>query len=157
MNSEHEYEFFMQECDKHGKLLAGTTAKNLEVDFNGLRYSKAEGLDAIGKPKNIYTEKYSDSDRTRVYIPENITNEPTTVKFTFYFIGDERQKTYHEFLEYVRKGFHRYYDTYRNKYLYFFVDSELKPAEEKLYGSVPYLKFELTVQNIFGKTFDVEG
>jgi hypothetical protein len=156
MSNEYGYEFFMQECDKYGNILAGSTPKNLEVDFQGLRYSRAEGLDKIGKPKNIYTEKYSDSDRMRVHVPENITNEPTTVKFTFYFVGDNRQRTYHAFLEYIRKGYHRYYDTCRRKYLYFFVDSELKPAEEMLYGSAPYLKFDFTAQNIFGKTFDIE-
>lgn len=153
MSSEHGYSFYMQECDNKGHILAGTKGKNLEVDFQGLKYRRAEGLDMIGKPR-IYTEKFADSDRMRVHIPNEITNEPTTVKFSFVFVGDDRQKTYHDFLEYVRKGCHRYYDTCRNKYLYFFVDSELKPAEEMLYGSIPYLKLDITVQNIFGRTFD---
>ena len=144
----------MVECDKHGKVASGKEEINLERHFGGLRYSKAEGLDKIGTPKNIYEEKFADSDRLRVYVPSAITNEATTVIFTFFFVGDERQKVYHDFLDYVRNGFHRYHDDARNKYLYFCVKSELKPAEEKQYGSVPYLNLELEVQNIFGRTFD---
>lgn len=151
--SEQVYYFYMQECDSKGVLLAGSTQKNLEVDFNGLKYCKAEGLNKIGKPR-IYTEKYSDSDRLRVHIPEELTNEATTVTFTFYFVGSNRYATYNEFVEYVRNGFHRYYDTCRQRYLYFCVTSEIKPAKEQFIGGTPYLELQLQVQNIFGRTFD---
>lgn len=152
--SELQYNFYMVQCDKYGKVASEEEEINLEQNFQGMRYSKAEGLDKIGKPKNIYSEKYANSDRLRVHVPNEITNEATNVTFNFVFVGDNRQKVYRDFLEYVRKGFHRYYDDARKKYLYFCVNSELKPAEEKQYGSVPYLKFELEVQNIFGRTFD---
>lgn len=152
--SELGYNFYMVECDKQGKVANEENEIGLEQHFKGMRYSKAEGLDKIGKPKNIYSEKYADSDRLRVHVPNEITNEATNVTFTFFFVGNDRQKVYHDFLDYVRKGFHRYHDDARNKYLYFCVNSELKPAEEMLYGSVPYLKFDLEVQNIFGRTFD---
>lgn len=144
----------MTSCTNKGEAIAGASRMNLEKDFNGLRYSRAEGLDKIGKAKNIYTEKYADSDRTRVYMPEVVTNEPTTVNFTFVFVGDNRRNVYDEFLEYVRNGYKVYYDDARRKYLYFFVNSEIKPAEEAHYGSMPYLKMTLSVQNIFGRTFD---
>lgn len=145
--------FYMVECDAKGNITQGSTERDLEKDFNGMLYSKADGLDAVGKPR-IYSEKYSDSERTRVYIPEDVTHEPTTVNFTFIFTGEDKQKTYHDFLSYVGKGFHRYYDTFRKKYLYFFVNTEVKPAKEKHYGGTPYLQLDLTVQNIFGRTFD---
>ena len=145
--------FYMVECDAKGGVITGAQEKDLEKDFDGLLYSKAEGLDTIGKPRT-YSEAYSDSDRLRVYIPQDLTHEATMVEFTFFFTGEERQKRYHEFLAYITQGFHRYYDNYRKKYLYFFVNNEVKPAKEMLYGSLPYLQLDLTVQNIFGKTFD---
>lgn len=152
-----EYKFYMQACNHKGELISGSAEMDLENEssFAGLRYSKVEGLNKIGKPR-IYTEKYSDSDRLRVHIPNELTNEPTTVKFTFFFTGDRRYESYKNFVEYVRVGFKRYYDTARRKYLYFCVNSEIAPASEMWYGSTPYLELQLTVQNIFGKTFDVE-
>ena len=152
---ESTYKFYMQECDSEGRLLAGSRQRDLENDteFEGLKYSKAEGLNKIGKAR-IYKETFKDSDRLRVYIPNNLTNEPTTAKFTFYFTGEDRYKSYDNFVEYVRKGFKRYYDTARNKYLYFCVESEINPASEQWYGGTPYLELGLTVQNIFGRTFD---
>ena len=152
-NSDMGIRFYMVECDSKGKVPTEAVEKDLERDFDGLLYSKAEGLDAVGKPR-VYSEKYSDSDRLRVYLPANITHDATTVDFTFFFIGEDKQEVYHNFLQYVCKGFHRYYDNFRKKYLYFFVNSEVKPAEEKHFGSTPYLKLDLTVQNIFGQTFD---
>ena len=149
------YKFYMQECDSRGRVIAEAARIDLENHkaFEGLKYCSAEGLDRIGKPR-IYTEKFSDSDRLRVHIPETLTNEPTTVEFVFYFIGEKRRKSYNDFVEYVRKGYKVYHDTARNKYLYFCVASEISPAKERWSGTTPYLELKLTVQNIFGRTFD---
>ena len=145
--------FYMIECDGKGGIIEGAVERDLERDFSGLLYGKAEGIHALGKPRT-YSERYSDSDRLRVYVPPQITRDATTVEFTFYFTGENRQNGYHNFVEYITKGFHRYYDTFRKRYLYFFVSSEIKPAKEALYGSMPYLQLDVTVQNIFGSTFD---
>lgn len=149
------YKFYMQECSSTGMITSNAPEIDLEnyAKFNGLKYSKVEGLNKIGKPR-IYMEEFSDSDRLRVHIPKNLTNSPTTVKFTFYFLGDDRYKSYDNFVEYVRKGFKRYYDTARRKYLYFCANEEIAPAKEQWYGSNPYLELQLNVQNIFGRTFD---
>ena len=149
------YKFYMQECSNKGAILAGSQERDLENDseFEGLKYSKAEGLDKVGKPR-VYTETFKDSDRLRVHIPENITNDPTTVKFTFFFTGENRRTSYKNFVDFVIGGYRVYHDTARGKYLYFFVNSEIAPAKELWYGSTPYLELQLTVQNIFGRTFD---
>lgn len=152
-NSDLGLHFYMVECDKKGIVKEGAIEKDLELDFQGMLYCLAEGLTTLGKPR-IYTESFADSDRTNVYIPENITREATTVVFTFLFTGADRYKVYNDFVEYVSNGFHRYYDTYREKYLYFFVSESIQISESEEYGSGPYLKLELNVQNIFGKTFD---
>lgn len=143
----------MVECDKYGHIPMGAQEINLERDFKGLLYSKAEGLDAIGKAR-VYKETYADSDRVRVHIPTLPTNEPTKVTFTFFFVGDDRRAIYNSFVSYVTKGFHCYHDDARGKYLYFYVEGEVKPAEEKWHGSNPYLSLELEVENLFGRTFD---
>lgn len=148
-----DYKFYMQEVDKNGSPKAGTK-KDLETDFIGLKYLKAEGINTIGKPK-IYTEEYADSHNIRVYIPEDLKNETTTISLTLLFIGDSRQETYDSFNEYVRNGFHKYWDTARNKSFTFYVDDEIKPTEDTMKGGMHYIKATYKLHNITGKTTKV--
>ena len=150
------YEFFMQECDSKGNLLVGSTPKNLEVDFKGLRYSKIEGIETIGAPKNTFSESYADADRLRVYAPKDVKHKETTVSLTLYFVGEDRLKVLDAFNAYIKGGTKRYWDTARNKWFAFYVKDELKPAEAMWYGTTPYLKMDYKLVNIFGQTFDVE-
>lgn len=159
MVQENAYKFYFQEVEKKDGqwMLKPNTKKDLEVDFYGsIRYSKAEGITTVGKPR-IYTETYSDSDELRVYVPDNITNDATKVVFTLYFFGDNRHKAYNEFNDYIRNGVHRYWDTARNRYFNFVVADEIKIGEEQWYGSLPYFEVKYTVQNLNGKTFPVEN
>lgn len=150
-NSEMGIHFYMVECDSKGKVVG--EERDLEASFDGMVYLKAQGLNKVGKPR-VYTEKFADSDRLRVYKSEKTPREATTVTFSFLFKGEDRYKTYHAFVDYISKGFKRYYDTARKKYLYFFLNEEVKPAEEIMYGGSPYLTVDVQVQNIFGQTFD---
>lgn len=159
--SEYGYEFYMQECDKEGKVLAGSSPLNIEVDFKMedgtcVRYSKIDGIEALGAPKNVYSESYADADRLRVYAPTEVKHKETTVTLTLYFMGAERHKLLDTFNAYIKGGFHRYWDTARNKWFAFYVKDELKPAESMWYGATPYLRMDYELTNIFGRTFDVE-
>ena len=80
----------MQKCDRQGNVIDGTL-KDLEVDFDGLRYSKLTGLNTLGKPQNIYTEKYSEMNGVRVYMPETTTCDSYNLTLTLYFFGDTVQ------------------------------------------------------------------
>lgn len=157
-----KYKFFMALCDKDGNIIRqykpeGATqeqssVKDLEADFNGLVYSKCEGLLTIGAAKNIYEEKYADSEKIRVHVPEVIHNEATTIKLTLFFVGEARNTTRDAFNEYIRGGFHKYWDDARKRMFQFYVSQELPVGEEKWNGSTPYLKCEYTLNNIHGKT-----
>lgn len=148
--------FYMQATDAKGVALTDAPVKDLEVDFDGLLYSKAKGLNDRGKVKNTYKEVFADSDRVRVYFPTEPKREATTVTFTFYFKGENRYKSFDEFVAYVSGGFRAFWDTKRRKRLVFYAPEGTTVAEEKWYGSEPYLSFDLKVQNIFGETFDVD-
>lgn len=146
----------MQECDERGNVLADTSAKDLEVDFVGLRYKECKGLDTIGAA-NVYTESYADSPRLRVHVPSNLTHKPTTVTLTLYFIGEERYASYKAFNAYLKASpFHVYYDTARKKKLVFYVKDEIATDKSQWYGSHPYIEVSYKLSNIFGMTFDVE-
>lgn len=169
-----QYKFYMIACDKDGDVIQ-SSEKDLETDFKGLVYSKCEGLDTIGAAKNIYEEKYADSDSIRVYMPVrtdeqgntltddqgnplfDIKNEPTTIKLTLFFVGEDRYSVRDDFNTYIRNGFHKYWDNARRRRFQFYVSKELPIGEEKWYGSTPYLKCEYTLNNIHGKTTYVES
>lgn len=153
-NQEIGVHFYMQDCDKYGNLVPNTQI-DLEEHFEGLMYSKAEGLLAKGKIKNVYSEQYADSDRLRVHYPDTPAREQTTVTFTFYIAGENRQQVYDNLYNYLISGFHSFWDTIRHKKVFFYAPNEYKPSEEVYVGSKPYLKLVVEVQNIFGTTFDV--
>lgn len=155
-NQEQNIHFFMQEATKNGDLVSDATVYDLERDFAGLTYSKAEGLNTKGAIKNTYVEKYSDSDRLRVHFPETPTREATKVTLSFVIVGENRYATYDAFYEYIAGGFRAFWDNKRKRRLFFYCDAEYKPADEKWYGSTPYLTIDVEVNNIFGTTFPVE-
>ena len=148
----NEYKFYMQATDSKGVALEGAPVKDLEVDFEGLRYLKATGLNDIGEARG-YTE--TDSDRTRVYIPSEVTHKQTTVTLSLVFVGKKRHETYDAFLEYITNGFHAFWDSCRHKRLVFYVESNISPSEEFWSGSNPYLKLDITLKNVYGKTENI--
>lgn len=165
MGRSSQYNHYMQRVDSPGFALV-----DIEEEFPGLLYSKAKGIYDIGDAKNIYTEEYADSDRTRVYIPiqyENgqlvhnvsmIANKATLVEMTFLVIGDAdaRRDVITAFEDYVRTGIHLYYDTARQMAFNFFVSDAIEIGEEKWHGGQPYIEMTIKMHNINGKTRYVE-
>lgn len=155
--STQTYKFYMQEVTlNNGEYEEiDDTKKDLEVNFSGLKYVKCEGLEDVGEAR-VYTESYADSDRTRVYIPTELTNEPTTVKLTLLFVGDSRRSSFNSFNEYIRNGFHAYWDTARNKKVIFYVKDPIKPSDDIYKGSTPYIQCTYTLTNVYGKSTNVQ-
>ena len=151
--SEIDYHVYMQKVDKNGQPLENTE-RDIELSFEGLKYSMAEGLNDVGKAKNIYAETYADSDKTRVYIPQKIEHEATEVLLTLFFIGNSRQQVYDSFNEYIMDGFHTFRDTVRNKVILFYVGNVVKINESKYCGSTPYLKVVYSLSNVYGQAFN---
>jgi hypothetical protein len=144
------YHFYMQHLDANGNLVPNTK-KDLEVDFNGLKYSSCTGLGDFGKPK-VYTEEYADSDSVRVYFPEESLHDSNTVVFNFFFFGKDRLDVFNSFVEYITNKIVRYWDTARNRELDFYVQNEIKVSNEKWYAGTPYFQATITVNNVRGYT-----
>lgn len=153
------YYIYMCATDKDGNNLTASGAvadashpadiKDLEYDFKGLKYMSMKGLGAIGDPK-IYVEEYADSDTLRTYIPKEVKNSPIECELTLAFVGKDRYKVYDAFNEYVRQGYHRYFDSKRLKELIFFVSESIEPSEEIWKGSVPYIQVTYKLRSIKG-------
>lgn len=146
-----QYTHYMQRTD-----VVGYNIIDIEEQFDGLLYMRAEGMNDIGKSKNVYTEGYADSDRLRVHLPPdgNYTNEATKITMHFLIVGDaaQRQATIRAFENYVREGIHRYWDDARNLEFDFIVQDEIKVSDEKWHGSTPYVEIQVPMQNLNGKT-----
>lgn len=161
MGRSSQYNHYFQRID-----IPGQMEFDVEERFVGVLYSKADGLNDIGKTKNIYTEEYADSDRKRVYLPsvlqdgemvhklDLIANEGTTVTMKFLIVGDAetRQQLMQSFFDEVRTGIHRYWDDARNREFDFIVTDEIKVSDEKWHGSQPYVEVVIPMLNLNGKT-----
>ena len=92
MPKSSQYTHYMQRTD-----VVGYNIIDIEEQFDGLLYMRAEGMNDIGKSKNVYTEGYADSDRLRVHLPPdgNYTNDATKITMHFLVVGDKdsRQAT----------------------------------------------------------------
>lgn len=153
MGRSSQYTHYMQRVD-----ITSPTQPTYDIEehFSGLLYMRADGMNDIGKSKNVYTEGYADSDRLRVYLPNNgnYTNEATKITMHFLVVGEEaqRQLTIRNFYDYVRIGVHRYWDDARNLEFDFVVQDELKVSDELWHGSSPYVEIAVVMQNLNGKT-----
>lgn len=154
------YKFYMQQCTKDGVLIDGTL-RDLEADFSGLRYAKCEGLNNYGAAKNVYIEKYADSENLRAYVPDTILHESTEIKFTFYIFGNasDRQATLDALMAYLDNGRYFYYwDTARKrKFMFIPPTTAITPSDELWYAGKPYFKIELTLQNVNGHTTPIDA
>lgn len=124
---------------------------DIEERFKGMRYMKCDGLEDLGKPKNIYTETYADADSLRVYLPSEVKRAATTITFTFLFLGYDKQDVYDEFNEFIKNQKIYYYDTARKKRVCMIFQNATKPKDDNYVGSLPYIISDYTFQNIKGE------
>lgn len=143
----NEYKFYFQRYPIDGVPQA---VKDLEVDFPGCRYLLCEGLSDYGKIKNIVKEDYPEAEMPRVYIPEEITRETSTVKFSLYFVGNNRRDVYDEFVDYITGHKLIYWDNCRNREVHLLLEDEVQMQDDILYGGKPYLICSVSFTNLKG-------
>ena len=148
--------FYMKNT-KGGSLANQIVDIESHPNFDGLKYCKCEGLLNKGKRKNVYTEKYADDDRLRIWQGENVTREATNVTFTFWFVGPNRQATYQNFYDYVKNGVISYWDDVRRKEAELVLLEATEPSEDVYIGSTPYIKADFKFQNLRGECWDSNG
>ena len=129
---------------------------DLESYFNGLRVCTVKGLSSKGKPKNIYTESYAETDELRLYLPENVSRENTGIEITLAFGGDNRRDIYDTFCDWVTGHKIRYRDTCRKREAEMVLLEALELSDDYLYGSEPYLTVDFKFKNINGQTKKID-
>lgn len=127
---------------------------SLEDYFDGLKYSKCDGLSAFGKPKNIYTESYAEEEELRVYIPKTVVRENTDIEFEFVFNGENRRSVYNDFVDWITGYKLKYRDTCRKKEVQMILVEAIEPSDDFLYGSDPYILASFKFKNLSGSSVD---
>lgn len=119
-----------------------------------LLYRKCTGLEDVGKPKNIYTETYADSDTTRIDFPATVTHEATTITLDLVVRrnpdteeGDNELKDIVDLVAFTTPTV--LWDTVRQKMAVMTL-SNAAEAKEDNYKGMKYLEVELKFTNLMG-------
>lgn len=133
---------------------------DLEETFIGLRYRSCTGLEDRGEPKNIYTEKYPETDGSRVWHPSDaeggkVKKDDTTIKLDLVFLGGadawRARLSYEEFLQYASESRLYYWDTARLRKVQLLLKSSVSPKADMVKGE-RYLEAEFTFVNLWGES-----
>lgn len=150
-----EYKFYLQKADSAGKAVGSPI--DLEEAYPGLRYLSCEGLETIGKVKNIETESYAESDSLRVWHPSDnnlaTTHEATDVTLNLVFLGSTRRNTLRKFRELIYSGRLFYMDTARHLRALLVLQEEQTVTEDSLKG-IGYIQQGFKFSALWGKPED---
>ncbi|MGL5732308.1 MAG: hypothetical protein ACRCX5_14460 [Bacteroidales bacterium] len=127
------------------------TAKDLEVDFEGLKILETKGEDSYGKPK-IHVESYSETDELRVYVPETVMRDNPDVTFKIAFIGEKRRDIYHLFVQYITGHKLTYWSNLRNRKVRLILLDVVEPSDDVLVGNEPHLIVPIKFKNLNGQS-----
>lgn len=125
---------------------------DLETAWSVL-YSKCTGLNDNGKVKNIYTETFAESDETKVWITDEPVREPISCTLTLFFVGDNRQASYHNFVETISQGLWYYWDTKRKRKIKFFLQEAITVKDDNYKGNIKYMEVDFKLTCVWGESF----
>ena len=129
---------------------------DLEDFYKGMYFAKVSGLSDKGKPKNIYTEEYADSDALRVHLPETVYREATKIVLSLVFVGENRRDIYDSFYNYVNGEKLYYWDSARNRKASMVLEEPIEIDEDILVGSQPYIVVDFRFRNLYGECEKVD-
>lgn len=130
--------------------------KDLEYDFEGVRILKVSGISNLGKPKNIYTNSYAESESENVLMPDVICREPTDIEVEFFVTGDNYMAIHDAFIDYCSSGVIHYWDTYRRRKVRLINLESYEVVEESFKSSIKYIKSVIKFKNIDGKSVSID-
>lgn len=140
--------FYMQRVDKTNQ-----PVKDLEADFKGLRYKEFKGLENFGKIKSVYTESFAETDELQVYMADTPIRENITPTLTLVFIGDNKRKAYHDFVDYISTGKIAYWDNVRKRKITFILTESIEPEYDTV-KDTEYIQASFKLQCLNGHASD---
>lgn len=139
--------------------------KDIEADFDGVRYKSMSGLESYGTPANVYSETAAESGKAMVYVSPNPTESQAELILTLYFFPpststastdaariSEISAAYHSFCDFIRGGKIIYRDTVRKRKVLMTLTGAISPTTDRLYGQI-YKEVSFTFTSEYGHTF----
>lgn len=130
------------------------------------RYRFFKGLDSKGKPKNVYSESYAESDVERFSVPETVARETTDITLDIVFLEKDgctsenyynyRQQHFDAFYNHIKDGVFVYWDNIRKRAAICVLEDAVSVEEERYVSSKPYLEIEFKLKNIYGECVHCE-
>lgn len=119
---------------------------------------ESKNVAAYGKPKNVVTESFAETDGLRVWTPTAVAHEATDVTLTFCFLDGaaNRYDAYDAFVAYVEGMVFEWWDTVRFRKERLLLTEKVEPKEH-FHGDIPYIEAEFKFKNVDGKATDMRG
>lgn len=145
---------------------------SLEDDFGHICYKSLTGLNSRGEQSGLYEETYPESGSGRVWLSSEAYESQTSSVLSLYVFGaspdvslsgsastadliSNMESTWHSFYDKIEGCFLLWHDDYRRRKVLFYVKSATEPKSDVI-KNFPYLACEITLKNIFGKSFAMD-
>lgn len=145
---------------------AAETGVEIQEQFKGACYNKAEGIEGYGKLRT-YTETYPEAPAPDIFFPDSLTRETTDFTLTLYFFDPDKHEdeadaiaavdeAYHSFVEYISGTYIKYWDNIRKRKVMLAYQEQTKPTVDRLYGII-YKEVSFKFTNLYGKSFPLDS
>lgn len=161
-----EYTYYMLRGvpDGVGGYTLDASGRDLERDFDGLRYKSFGPVGGYGDKKGVYSESYAEEDGDDVYMSSDVVRSSLEYKLELYFFCPDDSLTeyaarvnaarevYEEFMDYVSGGMIVWWDTVRRRRVLMYLEEGVEPDDDVVCGE-PYLGVALKFKGVFGRSF----
>ncbi len=132
--------------------------RKFPIVINGetIMYRKCDGLEAVGKIKNAYTETYADSGVERVDFPDEIKRDAVDVTLSVVIDRNDAfsKNAASQFLRILSDGLTVFWDNVRRKTAVLLFTEATKP-EKDTYLGMNILTMDIKFRNIAGESYFV--
>lgn len=143
---------------------------SLEDDFGHVFYKSLTGINSRGEQKGLYVETYPESDSARVWLSSEAHESQTQSVLSVCVFGEspdassstlseaemssKMEESWHGLYDKLESCFILWHDDYRQRKALYYVKGAVTPKSDIIKG-FPYLLCEITLENVFGKTFSM--
>lgn len=145
---------------------------SLEDDFGHVFYKSLTGVNSRGEQKGLYVETYPECDSARIWLSSVPHESQTSSVLALYVFGAspdtpltasslsvtemilKMEESWHELYDKLEGCFILWHDDFRQRKALYYVKGATEPKSDVIKG-IPYLHCEITLTNVFGKTFSL--
>lgn len=124
------YHIYMKRLD-----IVGGAWIDLEATYPGLRYKELKGIENYGKKRSVYIEEFAETETPAIYVHHTSIREDIEITLTLLFVGSNRRKVYHDFVDFISIGKLEYKDDIRKRNIQMILIDAIEPTEDIFKGA----------------------